>query len=64
MSPTITSLDEIDYEISVAYIGLGVARGAWQRCPSGENEAAVQHAEAEIDRLLDDRNARKASLAS
>jgi hypothetical protein len=64
MSPTITSLDEIDYEISVAYIALGVARGAWQRCPSGENEGAVQRAEAEVDRLLDDRNARKASLVS
>lgn len=64
MSPTITSLDEIDYEISVAYIALGVARGAWQRCPSGENEGAVRRAEAEIDRLLDDRNARTAPLAS
>lgn len=59
MSPTVVSLDEIDYEISVAYIALGVARGAWQRCPSGENEGAVQRAEGEIDRLLDERIARQ-----
>ncbi len=64
MSPTITSLDEIDYEISVAYIALGVARSAWKHCPSGDNEGAVRRAEAEIDRLLDDRNARRALVNS
>ena len=58
MSPTITTLDEIDYEISVAYIALGAARSAWRHCPSGENARSVERAEAEIDRLLDDRNAR------
>lgn len=59
MSPTITTLDEIDYEISVAYIALGVARNAWQRCPSAENAGVVDRAEADIDRLLDDRIARR-----
>lgn len=59
MSPTITTLDEIDYEISVAYIALGVARSAWQRCPSAENARVVDGAEAEIDQLLDDRIARR-----
>ena len=34
MSPTVTSLDQIDYDISVAYIALGVARSSYTRCPS------------------------------
>ena len=55
MSPTITSLDEIDLDISVAYIALGVARGAFSRCPSGENEQRVADAVAGVDRLLDAR---------
>ena len=40
MSPTVTSLDQLDYDISVAYIALGVARGSYDRCPSAENERA------------------------
>ncbi len=55
MSPTVTSLDQIDYDISVAYIALGVARSAWSRCPSSENARAVDEAERCVDRLLDER---------
>ncbi len=55
MSPSITSVDEIDLEISVAFIALGSARGLWNRCPSAENERRVDEAEAEVDRLLDQR---------
>ena len=55
MSPTITSVDEIDLDISVAYIALGVARGAFDRCPSAENERRVTDAVAAVDRLLDAR---------
>lgn len=55
MSSTITSVDEIDLDISVAYIALGVARGAFLRCPSAENEHRVADAEAAVDRLLDAR---------
>ena len=55
MSPTITSLDEIDLDIAVAYIALGVARGAFTRCPSAENEQRVTDAAAGVDRLLDAR---------
>ena len=55
MSPTITSVDEIDLDISVAYIALGVARGAFSRCPSAENEQRVADAVAGVDRLLDAR---------
>ena len=38
MSPTVTTLDQLDYDISVAYIALGVARRSCDRCPSGEND--------------------------
>jgi hypothetical protein len=55
MSPTITSVDEIDLEISVAYIALGAARSSFTRCPSAENERRVADAEAVVDRLLDAR---------
>jgi hypothetical protein len=55
MSPTVTSLDQLDYDISVAYIALGVARGSYDRCPSGENAEAVDNAERSVDRLLDAR---------
>ena len=55
MSPIVTSVDEIDVEISVAYIALGGARGLFERCPSAENERRVAAAEAEVDRLLDQR---------
>jgi hypothetical protein len=55
MSPTITSLDQIDYDISVAYIALGVARSSYDRCPSGENAEAVDAAERSVNRLLDER---------
>ena len=55
MSPTITTIDEIDLEISVAYIALGGVRGRWERCPTGENARRVDEAQAEVDRLLDER---------
>jgi hypothetical protein len=55
MSPTITSVDEIDLDISVAYIALGVARHSFSRCPSAENERRVADAMAAVDRLLDAR---------
>ncbi len=55
MSPTITSVDEIDLDIAVAYIALGVARNSSLRCPSAENERRVAEAVADVDRLLDAR---------
>ena len=55
MSPTITSVDEIDLDISIAFIALGGARHAFARCPSAENEGRVAEAVAVIDRLLDAR---------
>jgi hypothetical protein len=55
MSPTVTSLDQLDYDISVAYIALGVARGSFDRCPSAENERAVGEAESCVNRMLDER---------
>ena len=55
MSPTVTSLDQLDYGISVAYIALGLARSSFDRCPSAENAQAGTAAEACVDRLLDER---------
>jgi hypothetical protein len=55
MSPTVTGVDQIDADISVAAIALGAARRSFERCPSGENAAAVTDAERAVDRLLDAR---------
>ena len=55
MSPSITTIDELDLEISVAYIALGSARSVFVRCPSPENQRRVDEAESEVDRLLDRR---------
>ena len=55
MSPTVTSVDQIDLDISIAFIALGAARTAFRRCPSGENEHAVDAAQTAVDRLLDER---------
>ena len=54
MSPTVTGLDRLEYDISVAYIALGVARSSWLRCPSAENAAALEAAERCVDRLLEE----------
>jgi hypothetical protein len=53
MSPTVTSIDQLDYDISLAYIALGVARTAWNRCPSAENTLQLAEAERDVDALLD-----------
>jgi len=53
MSTSVTNLDLIDLEISVASIALGGVRTRWVRCPTGENERRVEEAQAEVDRLLD-----------
>jgi hypothetical protein len=55
MSPIVSCVDELDLEISVAFIALGGARGRFERCPSAENQARIDGAEAEVDRLLDQR---------
>ena len=55
MTTTITSLDQIDLEISIAFIALGAARSAFAHCPSGENARAVDEAESALNRQLDAR---------
>jgi hypothetical protein len=55
MSPTVTSVDQIDLDISIAFIALGVSRTAFARCPSGENQLAVDRAREAVDQLLDAR---------
>jgi hypothetical protein len=55
MGTPITSLDQLDYDISVAYIALGVARSTFARCPNAENAQIVDDAEGSVNRLLDER---------
>jgi hypothetical protein len=55
MSPTVTTIDQIDHEISLAFAALGVARGSYTHCPSAENARLVDEAEGAVDRLLDER---------
>jgi hypothetical protein len=55
MTTSVTSLDQIDLDISIAYIALGAARTAFGRCPSGENARAVDEAEAALNAQLDAR---------
>ena len=55
MSSTVTSVDEIDLDISVAYVAWRVARDSFTHCPSTENERRVADAVAHVDRLLDAR---------
>jgi hypothetical protein len=55
MTRTVTSLDDLDLEIAVAYIALGVARSAEAYCPSAENSRRVAEAVAAVDALLDTR---------
>ncbi|MCV2488366.1 hypothetical protein OF117_03245 [Geodermatophilus sp. YIM 151500] len=55
MSQAVTSFEQLDLDISVAWIALGVARTAFERCPSAENERRVGEAEGSVDRLLDAR---------
>lgn len=54
-SPSTISLDQLDYDISVAYIALGVARTSWERCPGAENARLVDRAEARVNQLLEER---------
>jgi hypothetical protein len=55
MSPSITTIEEIDLEISVAYISLGGVRVLCDRSPTAENARRLQEAQEEVDRLLDAR---------
>ncbi|SDD15031.1 hypothetical protein SAMN05660690_3566 [Geodermatophilus telluris] len=55
MSPTVATLDQLDHAIAVAYVALGAARSAWDRCPSAANARAVDEAEDWVDLLLDER---------
>jgi hypothetical protein len=63
MNSTVPTVHELDLGISVAFIALGSARSRFDRCPSAENERRVADAEAEVDRLLDQRLAVRAAAA-
>ena len=55
MDRSFTCIENLDLEISVAYITLGGARELWNRSPVAENQRRVDAAEAEVNRLLDHR---------
>jgi hypothetical protein len=55
MDPSITCIENLDLEISVAYITLGGARELWARCPVAENQHRIDAAEAEVNLLLERR---------
>ena len=46
-------IENLDLEISVAYLTLGGAREVWTRCPVVETQQRVDAAEAEVNRLLE-----------
>ena len=56
MSPTVTILDQLDCDISVAYLALGLARSSFDRCPSArERTRPSTRRRRSLDRLLDER---------
>ncbi len=55
MSTTVSPLERIDSDISIASVALGVARTSYRRCPSAENARVLDRAVAAVDRLLDER---------
>jgi hypothetical protein len=55
MDRSINCIENLDLEISIAYLTLGGAREVWSRCPVVENQQRVDAAEAEVNRLLDQR---------
>ena len=54
-SPALTSRDQLDGDLAVASVALGVARSSYARCPSAENARLLDRAVAAVDRLLDQR---------
>ena len=55
MSTTVSPLERIDSDISIAAVALAVARASFARCPSSENARGLDRAVAAVDRLLDER---------
>jgi hypothetical protein len=55
MDRSFSCIENLDLEISVAYITLGGAREVWARSPLAVNQQRVDAAEAEVNRLLDRR---------
>ena len=55
MDRSMTCIENLDLEISVAYLTLGGARDVWTRSPGAENQRRMDAAEAEVNRLLDRR---------
>jgi hypothetical protein len=55
VNSTVINLDQLDSDISMAYIALRVARASRDRSPNAANERLVADAERSVNRLLDER---------
>ena len=55
MDHSFSCIENLDLEISVAYITLGGAREVFARCPVADNQRRIDAAEAELNLLLDRR---------
>ncbi len=53
-----SAVDGLDLDLTLASIGLGVARALFLRCGSAGNARLLEEAVADVDRLLDERLAR------
>ena len=55
MSPTVVAVDQLDLDLALAAVALGMARTRFDHCGSAENTRLLQEAQAQVDVLLDER---------
>jgi hypothetical protein len=55
MSPTVVAVDQLDLDLALAAVALGMARTRFDHCGSAENTRLLQEAQAQVDLLLDER---------
>jgi hypothetical protein len=53
------ALDRLDTDLTLASISLGVARARFDHCGSATNARLLDEAVSDVDRLLDERLARR-----
>jgi hypothetical protein len=58
-STSAIALDQLELDLTLASIALGVARARFDRCGSATNTRLLEEAVADVDRLLDERLARR-----
>jgi hypothetical protein len=55
MSPTVVAVDQVDLDLALAAVALGVARTRFEHSGSAENTRLLEEAQAQVDLLLDER---------